>query len=230
MKNEKKQKVTKIQIEKRPYSLDEATSLVTQVSTTKFTASVDLDIVLNLKEKDKKEVIRGSITFPHSLGEDKKVVVICEEKDAKVALEAGASKAGPELVDEIANGFSDFDIVIATPAVMPKMVKLGKALGPKGLMPNPKNGTVTTDIAKAVLSFKSGKFNFKTAQDQPVIRVKIAKVNMKPEEIKANLATTLKAVFAESKKFANSPFKKVTLKSTMGAGIKLDINDIMQSI
>lgn len=222
----KKQTLT---IEKKPYSLDEATKLVTQ-SGTKFTASVDLDIVLNLKEKDKKEVVRGSITFPHSLGEEKKVVVICEEKDSKAALDAGADKAGPELVDEIANGYSDFDIVIATPAMMPKMVKLGKALGPKGLMPNPKNGTVTTDVAKAVATFKAGKFNFKSAQDQPVIRVKIAKVNMQPEEIKANLVTTLKAVASEAKKFASTPFKKVTLKSTMGPGIKLDVNDIMQSI
>ena len=212
-------------------TIEQASEALAKISTTKFVGSVDIDIVLNLKEKQKKEVVRGNVTLPFSMGDDKKVVVICEEKDKDAALKAGAVKAGfTDLVEEIVKGFTDFDILIATPAAMPQMVKLGKVLGPKGLMPNPKNGTVTTDVEKAVLSFKSGRSNFKTAADQPVIRMKVAKLDMKPEQIKENITATLKAVYGEAKRLAGSPFKKVTVSPTMGAGIKLDVNDIMKNV
>jgi large subunit ribosomal protein L1 len=165
------------------------------------------------------------------MGEDKKVIVFCEEKDEKAAKEAGAYKVGLEtLMEELLKGNGDFDIVIATPAVMPKIVRLGKVLGPKGLMPNPKNGTVTDDLAKAVSSFKGGKMNFKTATDQGVIRTKVAKLDMKAEEIHENVMELLKAVANETRKFALNPFKKITLSPTMGAGVKLDTNDIMKSL
>jgi len=212
-------------------SLDEAVKVLPSLSKSKFVGSVDIDIVLNLKEKQKKEVIRGNVTLPHSMGDAKKVIVLCEEKDENTALKAGADKVGLQsVVDELMKGYSDFDVVIATPAVMPQLVKLGKVLGPKGLMPNPKNGTITTDLAKAVESFKAGKINFKSTPDQGTIRLKVAKVDMKADEIKDNTLSLLKSVFNKTKKLSGNPFKKITLSPTMGAGVRLDINDIMRYV
>lgn len=230
MKNTKTEKKKTDRDLSKTYSIAEASTFVSSLSTSKFVGSIDLDIVLNVKEKNKKEVVRGSINFPFQLGTDKKVIVICEEKDKAKAQKAGALKAGPELIEEIEKGFLDFDILITTPSMMPKMVKLGKALGPKGLMPNPKNGTVTDDLEKAISSFKSGKVNFKSAQDQNVIRLKVAKVNMQPSEIEANVLEAIKAVFNEAKRLNVNPFKKITLSPTMGSGVKLDINAIMKGI
>lgn len=215
----------------KTYTIDQAADLMPKLSSSRFVGAVNVDIVLNLKEKQKKESIRGSVTLPNSMGDEKKVVVICDEKDAKIALAAGADKAGlDDLVEEMVKGTVQFDIVIATPMAMPKMVKLGKVLGPKGLMPNPKNGTVTTDVEKTVQSFKAGKLNFKSTPDQGVIRMKVAKVDMTPEQIKANLVTLLKEVFSEAKKYAANPFKKVIVSPTMGAGVKLDVNDIIANV
>lgn len=215
----------------KQYTLDEAATLLPSLSTSKFTGSVDLDVVLKLKDNQKKEVIRGSINMPHSFGEEKKVIVFCEENDVNTALKAGAVKAGlDDLMKELQDGFSDFDIVLATPSVMPKIVKIGKVLGPKGLMPNPKNGTVTTDIEKTISSFKSGRVNFKSAPDQGVIRLRVAKLDMAAEQIKENLLETLKAIFNEAKKLSSNPFKKVSVKPTMGTSIKLDVNDIIKQL
>ncbi len=214
----------------KTYSIDQAGTLLPSLSRSKFVGSVDLDVVLNLKEKSKNEVFRGSINFPFQMGSQKKVVVICEEKDKARAIAAGASKAGTSLVEEIEKGDIDFDVLIATPSMMPKMVKLGKTLGPKGLMPNPKNGTVTEDIEKAVHSFKAGKTNFKSAQDQNVIRLKVAKLDMAPEQISANIFEAVKAIYAEAKRINVNPFKKITVSPTMGSGIKLDISGIIKSL
>jgi large subunit ribosomal protein L1 len=212
-------------------TLDEAIKLLPEVSTSKFVGSVDVDILLNLKDKQKKETIRGSVNLPNSLGEEKKVIVFCEESDAKDAIKAGATKAGLEdLIEEVMKGGVEFDIVIATPSAMPKMAKLGKVLGPKGLMPNPKNGTITTDIAKSVESFKAGRLNFKSQPDHGVIRMKVAKVNMDSEKIKENVLALLKSVNTEVKKMTATPFKQVSIKPTMGSIIKLDISDIMRQV
>lgn len=212
------------------FSIEHAGKLLPSLSTSKFVGSVNLDVVLNLKEKNKNEVFRGSINFPFQMGSEKKVVVICEEKDKARAMAAGATKAGPALVEEIEKGDMDFDVLIATPSMMPKMVKLGKTLGPKGLMPNPKNGTVTEDIEKAVQSFKAGKTNFKSAQDQNVIRLKVAKLDMAPAQISANILEAVKAIYAEAKRINVNPFKKITVSPTMGSGIKLDISGIIKSL
>lgn len=225
-----KQKTIEVNIPSQAV-LSEAAKFLKPASKSKFVGSVDIDILLNLKEKQKKEVIRGSVVFPNSFGEDKKVIVFCEEKDVKKALSLGAAKAGLEdLMEEVLKGFTSFDIVVATPAVMPKIVKLGKVLGPKGLMPNPKNGTISTDLEKTIESFKSGKINFKSTPDQATIRLKVAKVDMEPEKIAENITALLKAVFIEVKKLSPNPFKKIVVSPTMGSGIKLDINDIMQKV
>jgi large subunit ribosomal protein L1 len=213
-------------------SIKEASEILPQVTTSKFVGSVDIDVVLNLKEKQKKESIRGSISLPHSLGESKTVVAICEEKDEKAAIAAGAVAAGlAQIVEKIEKGWSDFDVVVATPEVMPKIVKLGKILGPKGLMPNPRTGTVTTNIPETVQSYKAGKTDFKMIVGQTVIRNKVAKTNMSPTEIEENIIAYLKSVFNEVKRLNGSnPFKKVTVAPTMGPGVKVDINDIIAKI
>ena len=214
----------------RTYTIEEAAKLLPELSTSKFAGSVDIDIILNLKEKQKKEIVRGSVTLPHSMGDTKKVAVVCDEKDEKTATEAGADMAGVKVVDAIMSGEASFDVVIATPAMMGQIAKAAKILGPKGLMPNPKNGTVTMDIAKAVQSFKAGRLNFKSVPEQGAIRLKVAKVDMPAENIKENIVALLKVVQAESKKLSSNPFKRVTVSPTMGAGLKLDINDIMSNI
>lgn len=214
----------------RTYTVEEAAKLLPEVSTSKFPGSVDIDIVLNLKEKQKKEIVRGSVTLPHSMGDTKKVAVVCDEKSEKAALDAGADMAGVKVVDAILSGEATFDVIIATPAMMGQIAKAAKVLGPKGLMPNPKNGTVTMDIAKAVQSFKAGRLNFKSIPDQGAIRLKVAKVDMPADSINENIMALLKAVHSEAKKLSSNPFKRVTVSPTMGAGLKLDVNDIISNI
>lgn len=209
-------------------TLEEAIKILPEVSTSKFVGTVDINVQINLKDKNKKDSVKGSVTFPNQFGGDKKVVVICDEKDAAKAKKAGAVEAGlDEVVEKIEKGQVEFDVVVATPSVMPKIVKLGKVLGPKGLMPNPKNGTITDDPATAVESFKAGKHNFKMEQGQGVIRSKVAKLDMKPEQLTDNITTFLKSVLTETRKYGVNPFKQVLLKPTMGPSIKVDTNDII---
>lgn len=211
------------------FKLEDALDLVFSSPKTKFVSAVEVDVVLNIKEKNKKDSIRGSIELPNTFGKDKSVVVFADEANAKIALSAGAVAAGmDELKKQILNNEISFDIVIATAESMPKIVELGKILGPKGLMPNPKNGTVTNDIAKAVKEFKGGKLNFKMESGQGVIRSKVAQLDMAKDKVKENIIAFVKAVISETKKLGANPIKKFILSSTMGPGVKVDINDIMQ--
>jgi large subunit ribosomal protein L1 len=237
----KKTKTTKIEKVKKDLTkefnlnelktLESAVELLPKLSTSKFVGGVDLDIVLNLKEKQKKESVRGSVDLPHKFGEAKKVVVLCDEKDIKTALAAGAFMAGLDDVKEaLLNGTVQPDIVISTPDVMTKIVQLAKVLGPKGLMPNPKNGTISADVDKTVKSFVGGKMNFKMTPDQGVIRSKVGKLDMNSTQLTENIVAFLKSVFAESKKLNANPFKKIIVKPTMGGSVKLDISDIISKV
>lgn len=209
-------------------TLEEAIIILPEISTSKFDGSIEMDILLNLKESQKKESLRGSVSLPHQVGNDKKVIAFCESKDEKKAKDAGAVDAGlDELIEKVEKGSVEFDVVVATPAAMGKIVKLGKVLGPRGLMPNPKNGTISEDVTEMVKSFKSGKTSFRMTPEQGTIRGKVASTAMKPEEIKANILAYTKAVFAEAKKFGAQPFKKIILAPTMGPSVKLDVNDII---
>jgi large subunit ribosomal protein L1 len=229
--NKKNQALTEKFDLRESKTIEEASKLLPKISTSKFTGSVDIDIVLDLKEKQKKESVRGSINLPHNTGDSKRVIVFCEEKDEEKAKKAGVVEVGlDELVKKVSKGWSDFDVVVATPAVMPKIARLGKTLGPKGLMPNPKTGTVTNDIKKTVENYMSGKMDFKMMQGHGTIRAKIGTLDMNPEEIQENLTEFLKAVFTEVRRLNPRPFKKVTVSPTMGPGIKLDINDIMDNV
>jgi large subunit ribosomal protein L1 len=216
---------------KGPKTIAEASALLPNISRSKFVGSVDIDIVLSLKENQKKESVRGSVNLPNASGDAKRVVVLCEEKDVKRAKDAGAVDAGlADLAEKIEKGTVGFDVVVATPEVMPKIVKLGKVLGPKGLMPNPKNGTVTSNIAETIQGYASGKTDFKMLQGQGVIRGKIGKLDLTPEQIEANIYAFLKGVYAETKKLNAAPFKKVTVSPTMGPGLRIDNSDIIARI
>ncbi|BCX13813.1 MAG: 50S ribosomal protein L1 [Candidatus Dojkabacteria bacterium] len=212
-------------------TLDEAISLLPKVSYSKFVGSVDIDIQLNLKESQKKESLRGSVSLPHQVGEAQKVIVFADKKEADDAKKAGAVEAGlDDLIEKVINGEVEYDVVIATPAVMPKIAKLGKILGPKGLMPNPQNGTITQNVVEAVESFKSGRVNFRMTQEQGTVRGRVAKLDMEPNQIKDNILSFIRAVNSEAKKFSSNPIKQVVLKPTMGASIRVDVYDIMNQI
>lgn len=228
----KKVKTPVMEIDKtKLYSLKEALEVLPKISTSKFVGTVNVDVVLNLKEKQLKESLKGSAELPNKFGETKKIVVLCEEKDVSIAKKAGAVDAGlTDLVEKMMANKVEYDVVIATPSVMPKIVALGKILGPKGLMPNPKNGTISTDVEKAVASFMGGKINFKMEQGQGVIRAGVAKLDMTAEQMTENVNAFLKAALSEAKKFGSNPFKQITLSPTMGAGVKLDLNDIIANV
>lgn len=214
----------------KAYSLDEAIALLPTLNKSKFVGNVDVDVVLNLTEKQKKESIRGSVIFPFMFGTPKRVAVIADERDAVTAKAAGADEAGlAELVKKLEAGNIDFDVIIATPSVMPQIARLGRILGPRGLMPNPANETVTTDLERIITTYKRGKFDFKVG-DQAVIRAKVAKVDMPAEEIKANVIALLKSIYQETKKLNSQPFKRITLSPTMGAGVRLDANEAISQL
>lgn len=214
----------------KAYTLEEAVGMLPELSTSKFVGSVDVDIVLDTPEKHKKTAIAGSVSLPHQVGEAKKVVVLAEAGDVTLAKQAGAVAAGlDDVVKKIEDGSLEFDVVIATPTVMPKIAKLGRVLGPKGLMPNPNNGTVTKDVEGTIKEFASGKQNFKKSEQQ-AIRAKVAKLDMKPEAIKENITEFVKAVVQSSRKIGANPIKKITLSPTMGKGVKLDISSLMEEI
>ena len=209
-------------------SLEKAVESVKQVSMSKFVGSVDIDIVLNLKEKDRKETIKGSVTYPHKFGRDLNIVVLCPDSKVDSAIKAGASEAGLDtLIEKMLESKIEYDIVVATPDVMGKIAKLGKVLGPRGLMPSPKNGTISNDIEKVINEFKLGKVSFQSAPKQAVVRTKVGKVNMSVEEITSNIISLLKAIDSETKKFGSKLFKKITISPTMGPSVKVSVSDII---
>ena len=215
---------------KKEYGLGEAVELLPQLSTSKFTGSVDVDIVLKASKKKNQETIRGSVSFPNSFGEEKKIIVFADEQGAKEATDAGAVDAGMDkLIKDVEDNKVDYDVVIATPDVMAKIAKLGRILGPKGLMPNPTSGTITTDITATVKAYMGGKQDFKV-NEQNAVRGRVAKLDMKVEEIQANLVEFLKQVFTQAKKIDTQPFRKVTLSPTMGAPLKVDIAQMLEEI
>lgn len=229
MKRSKKyREVEKLIDKSREYTLDEALGLLPKVSISSFDSSIEIHIKLRLKDKQKKLSIKGSARLPHQIGKTAKIAVITtpeHEDKAKSADIVG----GEELIKKIQDGWIDFDVLIATPEIMPKIAVLGKVLGPKGKMPNPKNGTVTTNVSKAIESYKKGKTDFK-ADKQGGIHRKIATLKMDTKKIKENIVTFLEAVFQEVKNLNTVPFKSVTLAPSMGPGIKLDVNELIKDL
>jgi len=209
------------------YTVDEALNLVKETSTVKFDATVELHMQMGVDPKKADQNIRGTVNLPAGTGRVQRVLVLAEDETAKKALAAGADFAGlEEMIEKIAKGWMDFDVVIATPAVMPKVGKLGQTLGTKGMMPNPQSGTVTADVEKAVKEFKAGKVEFRVDKDA-IMHLGFGKVSFEPKDLKANLNALMSTVKAAKPATAKGIYiRKATIASTMGPGIKLDINSL----
>ena len=205
------------------YSLDQASSLVKECSTTKFDASVDLAVRLGVDPRKANQMVRGTVSLPHGTGKDVKVLVLCPPDKDQEALDAGADYVGlDEYVGKIKGGWTDVDVIITTPQVMGKVGALGRILGPRGLMPNPKSGTVTMDVAKAVTDVKAGKIDFKVDKFG-IIHASIGKVSFDAAKIKENANELIQTLVKLKPASAKGTYiKSITLSSTMGPGIKVE--------
>ncbi len=205
------------------YSLKEASAMVKQVTTCKFDASVDLHIRLGVDPKKADQAIRGTVTLPHGTGKTKRVLVLCTPDKEEAARAAGADYVGlDEFVTKIEGGWVDVDVIIATPQVMPKIGKLGKVLGPRNLMPNPKTGTVSNDVAAAVNEVKGGKIAFKIDK-AGIIHASIGRVSFTPEKIAENSQELLNAIIKAKPSSAKGTYLKgISMASTMSPGISID--------
>jgi len=220
----KKRKAALAKVDKnKVYSLKEASALVKEVNTTKFDSSVDLHVRLGVDPKKADQSIRGTVSLPHGTGKTKRVLVLCtpdKEADAKAA---GADYVGlDEFIQKIEGGWVDVDVIVATPSVMPKIGKLGKILGPRNLMPNPKTGTVTNDVAAAVNEVKGGKIAFKVDK-AGIIHASIGRVSFTPEKIVENSQELINAIIKAKPATAKGTYvKSVFLASSMSPGIAID--------
>ena len=225
----KKRKAVDAKVDKNKlYSLKEASSIVKTINTTKFDASVDLHIRLGVDPKKADQAIRGTVTLPHGTGKTKRVLVLCtpdKENDAKAA---GADYVGlDEFVQKIEGGWVDVDVIIATPSVMPKIGKLGKILGPRNLMPNPKTGTVTNDVAAAVNEVKGGKIAFKVDK-AGIIHASIGRVSFTPEKIAENSHQLIDAIIKAKPSSAKGTYlKSIFMASSMSPAIAVETKSLM---
>lgn len=207
----------------KAYNLAEASKIVKDITTTKFDASVDLSIRLGVDPRKANQMVRGVVTLPHGTGKTKKVLVLCTPDKEAEAKDAGADYVGlDEYIQKIEQGWTDIDVVITMPSVMGKVGKLGKILGPRNLMPNPKTGTVTTDIAKAVAEVKAGKIDFKVDK-QGSIHASIGKVSFEPKKLEENAHELLHTIIKLKPSSAKGTYlKSVYLSSTMSPSVQID--------
>ena len=212
----------------RNYSIEEAIPLVQKVKYAKFDETVELSLRLGVDPKHADQMVRGTVVLPHGLGKSKRVLAIAGGEKQKEATEAGADiVGGEELVDKIQGGFTDFDAVVATPDMMRAVGKLGKVLGPRGLMPNPKTGTVTVDIAKAVREIKAGKVEFRVDKTG-IIHAPVGKMSFQGDALVANAHSLVDAIVKAKPAAAKGKYlKSVTLSSTMGPGLRIDTTHII---
>lgn len=220
----KKRKVAQAKVDaNKIYTLKEASSLVKEINCTKFDSSVDVHVRLGVDPKKADQAIRGTVTLPHGTGKTKKVLVLCTPDKEADAKSAGADHVGlDEFITKIEGGWTDIDVIIATPAVMPKIGKLGKVLGPRNLMPNPKTGTVTNDVAAAVNEVKGGKIAFKVDK-AGIVHASIGRISFAPEKIAENAQELLNALVKAKPSTAKGTYlKSIYMASTMSPGISVD--------
>jgi large subunit ribosomal protein L1 len=225
----KKRKAVVAKVDKNKfYSLKDASALVKEINCTKFDSSVDLHIRLGVDPKKADQQVRGTVSLPHGTGKTKKVLVLCTPDKEAAAREAGADYVGlDEFVAKIESGWVDMDVIIATPAVMPKIGKLGKVLGPRNLMPNPKTGTVTNDVAAAVNEVKGGKIAFKVDK-AGIVHASIGRVSFSADKIAENSAELINAIIKLKPSAAKGTYlKAVSMASTMSPGIALETKSLM---
>jgi large subunit ribosomal protein L1 len=213
-------------VEPRPYKLAEASELIKKTHHTKFNETVELAINLGVDPKHSDQVVRGTVVLPHGLGKAVRVLVIASGEKVREAQEAGADFVGGEdMVQKIQEGWTDFEAVIATPDMMRSAGRLGKVLGPRGLMPNPKTGTVTFEVANAVKEIKAGKVEFRVDKTG-IIHSPIGKVSFDGPKLAENAQALLGAVVKAKPAAAKGRYvKKITLTSTMGPGISIDLEE-----
>ncbi|MEZ4980435.1 MAG: 50S ribosomal protein L1 [Saprospiraceae bacterium] len=209
------------------YSVAEAAGLVKEVNTTKFDASVDLHVRLGVDPRKADQAIRGTVTLPHGTGKTKRVIVFCSPDKEAEAREAGADEVGlDELVAKIQGGWLDFDVAVATPNVMAQVGKVARVLGPRGLMPNPKTGTVTLDVKSAVSDVKGGKISFRVDK-YGIVHASVGRVSFSPNQIEENAQELLSTLVKMKPSTAKGTYmKSVTVASTMSPGIKIDTKTI----
>lgn len=210
------------------YTLDEAVKLVKETSVSKFDSSVEIAVRLNLDTRKSDQQLRGAIVLPSGTGKEKKVLVIAKGDNAKQAREAGADFVGDtDMLEKIEKeNWLDFDVMIATPDMMPLLGKLGKVLGPKGLMPNPKTGTVTTDVKKAVNDVKKGRVEYKT-DSYGNVHALVGKVSFTEDQLKENIKAFMNIIIKSKPSVVKGVYvKNISLSTTMGPGIKLDVNSL----
>ena len=228
MSKNRKEVIAKIDLDKS-YTLDEASSLVKDLSKVKFDESIDLAVRLGVDPKQANQMVRGVASLPHGTGKDLKVLALVTADKEEEANNAGADFVGlDEYIEKIKNGWTDIDVIITMPAVMGKLGALGRVLGPRGLMPNPKSGTVTMDIGKAVTDVKKGKIDFKVEKNG-IIHASVAKVSFDAQKISENANELLQTIIKLKPSAAKGTYvKSIYMSSTMGLGIKIDANSLNQ--
>lgn len=207
----------------KQYNLEEAVALVKQTNTAKFNASVDVHVRLGIDPRKADQALRGTVTLPHGTGKTKRVLAFVTPDKEQEALDAGADYAGlDELVQRVTDGWTDFDVVVAMPQTMAKVGRLGRVLGPRGLMPNPKTGTVTMDVGKAISDVKGGKIAFRVDKFG-IVHSSIGRVEFTPDQLKENVNELLHTLVRMKPSSAKGNYmKSVTIASTMSPGIKID--------
>ena len=212
----------------RAYTIEEAAQLVKEITFTKFDASVDIDVRLGVDPRKANQMVRGVVTLPHGTGKDIRVLVLCTPDKVEEAKAAGADYVGlDEYIEKLKSGWTDIDIIITMPAIMGKIGALGRILGPRGLMPNPKSGTVTMEIGKAVKEVKQGKIDFKVDKFG-IVHTSIGKVTFEADQIKDNAREFMNMIQKLKPSSAKGTYvKSVFLSSTMSPGIKLDLKSLL---
>jgi large subunit ribosomal protein L1 len=227
----KKFKAAAAQVADRPYTVEEAVPLIQKVKYTKFDETVELAVRLGVDPKHSDQMVRGTVVLPHGLGKSKRVLVIANAEKQREAREAGADETGgEELVEKIVGGWMDFDAVVATPDMMRAVGKLGKVLGPRGLMPNPKTGTVTLEVTRAVQEIKAGKVEFRVDK-AGVVHAPIGKISFASERLIANAHALMDNIVKAKPSAAKGKYlKSVTMSSTMGPGVNIDTSHVDELI
>ncbi len=211
----------------KSYTLLEACDIVKKITTTKFDASFDIDVRLGVDPRQANQMVRGVASLPHGLGKTVRVLVLCTPDKEQEAKDAGADYVGlDEYIDKISAGWTDIDIIVAVPSVMAKLGRLGKVLGPRNLMPNPKSGTVTTDVGKAVTEVKAGKIDFKVDKTG-IIHASVGKVSFDSDKLNENALELINVLYRLKPSAAKGTyFKSIFVSSTMSAGVNVDVKSI----
>ncbi len=225
------QNISKKYTLKEEYGIDKAISILKSIALEKFNASVDIAIKLGINVKKSDQMVRGSVNLPHGTGKKKKILVLCTPDKEEEVKKIGVDYVGlEEYIKKIEEGWADFDVLITLPSLMLQVGKLGKILGPKGLMPNPKTGTVTTDLITAIQNEKSGKIDFK-ADKAGIVHAMIGKVNFDNIHLKENILALIHTIIKMKPAAAKGNYiKKIHLSSTMSTGICIDTNNILETL